>query len=132
MKLGELRAAIRKTKETPFVNIYPFPGTDKGFRFALQKTPLLAELERVYPGGKAVETGLEFIVETGKLCCPTYDEAIGLTVEEKAAAFNGSAVESGSTPSEFPKHADLGDDEDLLGDAKPAAPAADEDDDLLV
>ncbi|MER9524060.1 hypothetical protein NKI96_10790 [Mesorhizobium sp. M0292] len=122
MKLGELRAAIRKTKETPFVNIYPFPGTDKGFRFALQKTPLLAELERVYPGGKAIETGLDFNVDTGKLCCPTYDDAIGLSVEEKAAAFAGSAVEPGSAA----------DDDDLLGDAPASAPDSGDLDDLLV
>lgn len=109
MKLGELRAAIRKTKETPFVNIYPFPGTDKGFRFALQKTPLLAELERVYPGGKAVETGLEFNVDTGKLNCPTYDDYMGASVAEKAAAFEGSSVQPGSDAAEDDDDLDLGD-----------------------
>lgn len=123
MKLGELRAAIRKTKETPFVNVYPFPGTDKGFRFALQKTPLLAELERVYPGGKAVETDLEFNVETGKLFSPKYQGSSGTTSEERAAAFEGSSVQPGAAPST---------DDDLLLDDAPAAAAPAGDDDLLV
>lgn len=126
MKLGELRAAIRKTKETPFVNIYPFPGTDKGFRFALQKTPLLAELEVVYPGGKAVETHLEFDVATGKLFCPTYESYMGTTKEETAMAFEGSTVQPGSAADE---------DDDLLGDVPvlSVSPVASNDlDDLLV
>ena len=108
MKLGELRAAIRKTKETPFVNIYPFPGTNKGFRFALQKTPLLAELEVVYPGGKAVETHLEFDVATGKLFCPTYESYMGTTREETAMALADSTVQPGGTPDDE-DDLDLGD-----------------------
>ncbi|TIW02783.1 MAG: hypothetical protein E5V77_05120, partial [Mesorhizobium sp.] len=62
MKLGELRAAIRKSKETPYVNIFPFLGTEKGITLHLQKTPLLAELERVYPGGKGVGGAAFFLV----------------------------------------------------------------------
>lgn len=122
MKLGELRAAIRKTKETPYVNIYPFPGTDKGMRFALQKTPLLAELERVYPGGKAVETGLDFNIDTGKLCCPTYEEYVGASTEEKAVAFEGSTVQGAA------------DDDDCLLDLSGDSSTTEENDldDLLV
>jgi len=88
LKLGELRGLIRKTKGNPHINVYPFPGTDKGFTFYLQKTPLLEELDRVYPGGKAVETDLEFNVDTGLLRCPSYDGQVGLSTEDKAAAFD--------------------------------------------
>lgn len=77
MKLGELRGAIRKTKGAPFMDAFPFPGTENGFRFVLQKTPLLEELERAYPGGKATETGLTFNVETGHL----KPEATGVAFE---------------------------------------------------
>lgn len=90
MKLGELRGAIRKTKGNPYVNLFPFPGIDKGFRLFLQKTPLLEELERVYPGGKGVETGLEFVEETGLLRSVEYDRSVGLSDEKKAALFTGS------------------------------------------
>ncbi|RWX70466.1 hypothetical protein EN780_03465 [Mesorhizobium sp. M4B.F.Ca.ET.089.01.1.1] len=122
MKLGELRAAIRKSKETPYVNIFPFPGTDKGFCFHLQKTPLLAELERVYPGGKGVETGLEFDGATGKLHSPSYQEASGTSDADRAAAFEG--VQRGAIKA----------DDDLLGDEPAAAKPASDDDlsDLLV
>ncbi len=67
MKLGELRGLIRKTKGNPWFDCFPFPGTENGIRFYLQKTPLLEELDRAYPGGKAVEVPLEFDVETGQL-----------------------------------------------------------------
>lgn len=121
MKVGELRGAIRKTKGNPYINVYPFPGTDQGFRFYLQKTPLLEELERVYPGGKTVETGLEFNVETGLLKSVAYDEHMGLTPAQKAAAFAGSTVAAA-------------DDDDLLDLDGPLAAlvVADIDDDLLV
>lgn len=120
MKLGELRGAIRKTKGNPYVNLFPFPGTDKGFRLYLQKTPLLEELERVYPGGKGVETGLEFVEETGLLRSVEYDRSVGLSDETKAALFTGSPV--------------VADDGLLdLGDSSPTpAPAAGDLDDLLV
>ncbi|RWP29883.1 hypothetical protein [Mesorhizobium sp.] len=125
MKLGELRGAIRKTKGNPFVNVFPFPGTDKGFRLFLQKTPLLEELERVYPGGKAVETGLEFNVETGMLKSTAYDEHMGLTPDQKAAAFEGTTVAAQPAPVAV-------DDDDLLGDVPVMGVSLVDDDDLLV
>lgn len=64
MKLGELRGAIRKTKGNPFITM-SIDG--KPLSLYLQKTPLLEELDRVFPGGKAVETGLEFDPETAYL-----------------------------------------------------------------
>ncbi|RVC71302.1 hypothetical protein EN759_00365 [Mesorhizobium sp. M00.F.Ca.ET.038.03.1.1] len=126
MKLGELRAAIRKSKETPYVNIFPFLGTEKGITLHLQKTPLLAELERVYPGGKGVETDLEFDGATGKLFCPSYQEESGTTDAQRAAAFDGAVRPTTSTKAA---------DDDLLDlDDKPAAPPKPGDDlsDLLV
>lgn len=128
MKLGELRGAIRKTKGNPYINVFPFPGTDKGFRFYIQKTPLLEELERVYPGGKSVETGLDFNVETGLLKSSEYDATMALSPAEKASAFAGSATASA--------------DDDLLADSPSSddglldldeAPSASSDlDDILV
>lgn len=110
MKLGELRGLIRKTKGNPYVNVFPFPGTDKGFRFHLQKTPLLEELDRVYPGGKSVETGLEFNVDTGCLKSEGYDEAVGLNTEEKTAAFSSDEdlLDLDTSPAPAPS-SDLGD-----------------------
>lgn len=64
MKLGELRGAIRKTKGSPFT-IVTIGG--EAITLVLQKTPLLEELDRVFPGGKAAETGLTFDAATGKL-----------------------------------------------------------------
>lgn len=64
MKLGELRGAIRKTKGSPFT-IVTIGG--EAITLVLQKTPLLEELDRVFPGGKAAETGLMFDAATGKL-----------------------------------------------------------------
>lgn len=64
MKLGELRGAIRKTKGSPFT-IVTISG--EAVTLVLQKTPLLEELDRVFPGGKAAETGLTFDAATGKL-----------------------------------------------------------------
>jgi len=64
MELGKLRAAIRSTKGNPKI-VVPFGG--KTMTFALQKTPLLAELEAQFPGGKAAETGLSFDADTGEL-----------------------------------------------------------------
>ena len=64
MKLGELRGAIRKTKGNPFT-IVTIGG--EAVTLVLQKTPLLDELDRVFPGGKAAETGLTFDAATGKL-----------------------------------------------------------------
>lgn len=64
MKLGELRGAIRKTKGSPFT-IATIGG--EAITLVLQKTPILEELDRVFPGGKAAETGLTFDAATGKL-----------------------------------------------------------------
>lgn len=64
MKLGELRGVIRKTKGSPFT-IVTIGG--EAVTLVLQKTPLLEELDRVFPGGKAAETGLTFDAATGKL-----------------------------------------------------------------
>jgi hypothetical protein len=118
MKLGELRGAIRKTKGNPWFDCYPFPGTDKTFRFYLQKTPLLEELDKAYPGGKAVETQLSFDAETGQL-------------KPEKDVFQGISKDNPAVKTPAPAH----EDDDLLGNepaSKPAAPAADDDDDLLV
>lgn len=92
MKLGELRGAIRKFKGNPIVNLYPIPSSNMGMKVALQKTPLLAELERVYPGGKSVETGFVFNESTGVLSCPERDAHEGLTQDQKTEAFAGSEL----------------------------------------
>lgn len=90
MKLGELKSAIRKTKGNPHLNLYPFRGSEKGFRVVCQKTDLLNELDRVFPFGKSTETGWEFVESTGLLRCMDYDREIGLSDEQKAAAFDGA------------------------------------------
>lgn len=58
MKLGELKANIRKTKGSPLLSIALTPGAVG--TVALLKSPLLEALDAMYPGGKAVETGLVF------------------------------------------------------------------------
>ena len=71
MKLGNLKAAIRATKGNPIIETRLF--TDgPTLSLALQKTALLEELDRAYPGGKAVETDLVFDEKTGVLR-PTVD-----------------------------------------------------------
>lgn len=77
MKLGELRGAIRKTKGSPFT-IVTIGG--EAVTLVLQKTPLLEELDRVFPGGKATETGLTFDAADGKL--EGFDTAGAATVTE--------------------------------------------------
>lgn len=67
MKLGELRAAIRKTKGAPFMDVAAIGPSGVTLRLVLQKTPLLEELDRAYPGGKAAETGMTFDVASGHL-----------------------------------------------------------------
>lgn len=67
MKLGELRGAIRKMKGNPSINL-PVGGVT--LTLVLQKTPLLDELERQFPGGKAAETPLELDEERGLLLLP--------------------------------------------------------------
>lgn len=63
MKLGELRAALRKTKGNPTVVVELVPG--KRFDLIIQKTPFFEELDKHFPGGKAVETGLSFDETSG-------------------------------------------------------------------
>ncbi|RWE37461.1 hypothetical protein [Mesorhizobium sp.] len=67
MKLGELRAAIRKTKGAPFMDVAAIGPSGATLRLVLQKTPLLEELDRAFPGGKAAETGMTFDVASGHL-----------------------------------------------------------------
>jgi hypothetical protein len=121
MKLGELRGLIRKTKGNVTTHIQLVPGGPR-LLLALQKTPLLEELERVYPGGRNFETGVSFNSETGYI----------------VGGFDSADGQGGGTPA---AGADLDLDEDLTSSAssdldldldldEPAADAAD--DDLLV
>ena len=71
MKLGNLKAAIRATKGNPIIETRLFSDGPM-LSLALQKTALLEELDRAYPGGKAVETDLVFDEKTGILR-PTTD-----------------------------------------------------------
>lgn len=64
MKLGELRGLIRKTKGSPAVRVRL---GEADLNLLIQKTPLLEELEKAFPGGKMVETGLTFNDGTGLL-----------------------------------------------------------------
>ena len=66
MKLGNLKAAIRATKGNPIIETRLFTEGPM-LSLALQKTALLEELDRAYPGGKAVETDLVFDEKTGIL-----------------------------------------------------------------
>ncbi|PBB41778.1 hypothetical protein CK222_21735 [Mesorhizobium sp. WSM3866] len=120
MKLGELRAAIRKTKGNPWFDCYPFPGTDKTFRFYLQKTPLLEELEKAYPGGKGAETQLSFDAETGQLK-PEKHDFQGISKDNPAIKTPAPPHEDGPAPKN---------DDDLLLDDEPAAAPAKPTDDL--
>ena len=63
MKLGNLKAAIRATKGNPVIETKLF-SDGPTLTLALQKTALLEELDRAYPGGKAVETDLTFDEKT--------------------------------------------------------------------
>lgn len=66
MKLGQLKAAIRANKGSPLV-VSKIASHGPELTLALQKTALLEELDRAYPGGKSVETGLTFDDATGTL-----------------------------------------------------------------
>lgn len=68
MRLGELRGAIRKTKGNPIVRVPLADG--RVMTLSLQKTPLLEELERLFPGGKGTETPFEFHEASGVLSLP--------------------------------------------------------------
>ena len=86
MKLGNLKAAIRATKGNPLIVTALF-SDGPVLTLALQKTALLDELDRAYPGGKAVETDLTFDEKTGILR-PTDDAVAQVdrgTVEAPAA-----------------------------------------------
>ncbi len=66
MKLGDVRGAIRKAKGNPV--LWTRVGTDGPWiKVVVQKAPILDELERVFPGGKGVETGLIFDGTTNQL-----------------------------------------------------------------
>lgn len=65
MKLRDLRGAIRKPGN-PSIVVELTPG--RPMTLLLQKTPLLAELGRVYEEG--AETGLTYDPETGVLSYP--------------------------------------------------------------
>lgn len=67
MKLGQLKAAIRASKGNPPSVVASLTLGGPLLTLALQKTALLEELDRAYPGGKAVETGLQFSEKTGIL-----------------------------------------------------------------
>ncbi|WP_191569172.1 hypothetical protein [Paracoccus yeei] len=85
MQLGNLRGAIRKAKGNPVVTVN-FAG--QPMRFVLMKGPVLEELERAFPGGKAVETGIglkydgdacELIDETGDGAVEQVTSAVAVT-----------------------------------------------------
>jgi hypothetical protein len=75
MKLGELRAAIRKSKAAPAIQASI--GGSPAMLLLLQKGSILNALELAFPGGKAVETGLEFDDSSGLISGPPILEAIG-------------------------------------------------------
>lgn len=74
MKLGELRAAIRKSKAAPAIQASI--GGSPTMLLLLQKGSILDALELAFPGGKAVETGLEFDDASGLISGPPILEAI--------------------------------------------------------
>ena len=76
MKLGELRAAIRKSKAAP--SIQASIGGSAVMLLLLQKGAILDALEMAFPGGKAVETGLEFDDASGLISGPPILEAIAV------------------------------------------------------
>lgn len=55
MKLGTLKTAIRESNQAPRIRT-EFLG--QHVDLVLQKTPLLEELDRIYPDGRSQETGL--------------------------------------------------------------------------
>lgn len=78
MKLGELKANIRKTKGSPLLRIALTPGAVG--TVALLKSPLLEALDAMYPGGKAVETGLvfEIVGDNAMIRSEASDEPYGI------------------------------------------------------
>lgn len=78
MKLGELRGAIRKMKGNPSIRL-PLGG-GAVMTIVTQKTPLLEELERLFPGGKGVDTPIEFNEATGEMTVPFDPSVDGMPV----------------------------------------------------
>jgi hypothetical protein len=58
MKLGALKSAIRDLKTAPKA-LVRFGCDKRSLVLDLQKTPLLAELDKIFIGGRAEETGFE-------------------------------------------------------------------------
>ncbi|MGA1831650.1 hypothetical protein [Rhizobium wenxiniae] len=128
MKLGELRSAIRKTKGNPIVKVPLVGGTI--FTLTLQKTPLLEELEKAYPGGKGVETGLSFVEQTGLLRGTGGPATPAETVSETTASEDDVSLdltEEDNVAMDLIR-AQLGETGEGLG----SEPEGDSDDDLLV
>lgn len=75
MKLGPLKAAIRDG-DAPKVLVRHVlsDGTEVHINWAGQKTPLLAELDRLFPEGRGQETGLALTPE-GFLTHVDHDQA---------------------------------------------------------
>lgn len=84
MRLGELRGAIRKMKGNPSIRL---PLSDGAVMTVVtQKTPLLEELERLFPGGKGVETPFELNEATGVMSVPIDPSVDGMPVERAEPA----------------------------------------------
>lgn len=66
MKLGELRAAIRKQDGNPFIRVRLGPEVPF-INFVLQKKPLYEALDAAYPEGKGQETGLTLDASNGMM-----------------------------------------------------------------
>ena len=110
MKLGNLKAAIRATKGNPIIETRLF-SDGPILSLALQKTALLEELDRAYPGGKAVETDLNFDEKTGILGADGGMAAQQVTNTIETS--NGYAVTLDSDPLDL----------DLTAEPSAAAPA---------
>lgn len=62
MKLGALKTAIRELKIAPKALIR-FGCDKRTMTLDLQKTPLLAELDKVFTGGRSEETGMDITAD---------------------------------------------------------------------
>lgn len=74
MKLGELKSKIRGTKGSPTLKVELISGST--FELALMKGPLMEALDKAFPGGKSVETGL--VMDDTGVICPTDGGSYGL------------------------------------------------------
>lgn len=116
MKLGELRAAIRKTKGAVTIELSPTPNTDLRMNLSLQKTTLLEELERVYGGKKSTETGMQFDPSTGFIR-PEGSESLSSATEEEETSAKTVSTSETPQPTGADDLLDLdggADDDDLL------------------